>query len=218
MINYGGRFVYVETIEKEWPELLDTLCARCLPAFRKAVLASKRPIPSSFSRLRSCAEYETCLRQVRAWADRHSIRDEWILDAAVQTLEYLEAHKRRRWIYIPADLPVQTFEAKFEAAWIPGIMDWPTFKKNLTDQLWAKLETYRKKVGPTWGHDRRSLGTQALWTVWWQQGSNPAQIRIKNSGLGLPKVSRVNIQTGIRSFAVSIGLTLQRPAPPSVGV
>jgi hypothetical protein len=84
VINYGGRFVYVETIEKEWPELLDTLCARCLPAFRKAVLASQRPIPSSFSSLRSCAEYETCLRQVRAWADRHSIRDEWILDAAVQ--------------------------------------------------------------------------------------------------------------------------------------
>jgi len=92
-------------------------------------------------------------------------------------------------------------------------MDWPTLKKDLTQELHARLEAYRKEISPIWGNDKRSLAMQAMWTVWWQRGKNPAQIRIKNSSLGRPEVSRVNIQTGIQSFARSIGLTLQRPKP-----
>ena len=211
VINYGGRFVYLETIDKQWPELLDALCAQCLPAFLMTVPPANRSELANFTALCSYPGAEACVGQLRAWAAESNLRDEWILDAAVQTLRYMAAPRPTRWVYIAPDLPVPTFEAKFESAWIPAMMDWPNFKKDLTEQLWARLEPYRKEVSPIWGNDRRSLGMQAMWTVWWQRKHSPAQIRIKNSSLGLPEVSRVNIQNGIRSFARSIGLTLQRP-------
>jgi hypothetical protein len=212
MINFGGRFLYLETIEKEWPELLYALCTRCLPVFRTLVLASGQPEPGGFRELRSLPCCQTSADQVQAWADEYNVHDEWILDAAVQTLTYLAkaGSPKPRWVYIVLDLPLRLFDARFQAAWIPGLMEWTTFKNELERQLSERLEVYGKEVGPTWGEEKRSSHLHALWTLWWQQGKSPAQIRLKSAARGLTGASHASIQKGVQSFADSIALTLRK--------
>jgi hypothetical protein len=60
---------------------------------------------------------------LRVWAAESNLHDEWMLDAAVQTLRYMAAPRPTRWVYIAPDLPVPTLEMKFEAVWIPAMMD-----------------------------------------------------------------------------------------------
>jgi hypothetical protein len=121
--NYGGRFIYLEILEKEWPELIDDLCNRCILEFRKAILASDQREPDSFVTLCSYPGAEECAGQLRVWAAESNLHDEWMLDAAVQTLRYMAAPRPTRWVYIAPDLPLPTLEMKFEAVWIPAMMD-----------------------------------------------------------------------------------------------
>jgi hypothetical protein len=93
--NYGGRFIYLEILEKEWPELIDDLCNRCILEFRKAILASDQREPDSFVTLCSYPGAEECAGQLRVWAAESNLHDEWMLDAAVQTLRYMAAPRRQ---------------------------------------------------------------------------------------------------------------------------
>jgi len=209
--NYRGRFIYLEALAAEWPELLQALFTQCLPLFQAAVPSLSQPNPLRFKDLRPAPEGESCLYQVQAWADSNNVRDEWVLDAAVQTLGSVKQQNGPvRWFYIAPDLPLWVYETTFQASWIPEVMDWKQFKKALLQQLSESLETYRRKVSPTWGENRRSLAMQAVWTVWWQRGNSPAQILNKTMARKWPKVSPVNIEKGVRSFAGSIGLTLRK--------
>jgi hypothetical protein len=210
LTNYGGRFLYIQTVEQEWPELLASLSRGCLAAWRSAASASQGT-PLTFAELKKRAEYKRCVRAITAWADEHQIRDSWILDAASQTLAYLASRDMRppRWVYSEPEMPLPGFEMVFDAYWIPGLVPWSDFRKNMHQQLSAALQDYHRRVAPLWGDRGRSHATKALWTVWWQRGYSPARILRKHERRGLKKVTVANIQLGVRAFASSIGLTLR---------
>ena len=208
--NYGGRFRYYEALAEHWPKLLVSLRIICFDVWSETHASNvNRFPPFTMGQLRSRIGYERCCESLTSWAQNHGICDEWLLDGAVQTLNYLcTATGPDRWVYIAPELPLPMFELRLEAVWIPPQMSSEEFDKALHRQLTGCLAKYRSGVAGLWGDDRRSQLTHAIWTVWWQQELSSGQILLKS---GKPRsVTSAAIHMAIRSFATSIGLTLRK--------
>lgn len=78
-INFGGRFEFLATTQQVWPDLLASLPKACQRAPEVAW-------PATFSALQSVPEHRECARALLEWAQTHLVKDEWILDAATQTV------------------------------------------------------------------------------------------------------------------------------------
>src|SRR5581483_11270554 len=104
-INFRGRFVYLEMLQAHWPELLNSLVAECLSTL--AEIRRTTPLTRPATTIQELeASAARCAALIRAWAPANGFRDEWLVDAAVQTLEAAVAtEKAAGWKYIPADLP-----------------------------------------------------------------------------------------------------------------
>ena len=55
---------------------------------------------------------------------------------------------------------------------------WREFKQDTERQFRKQLQEYRRRVTQWWAIDSNALPEQAIWTVLWQQGKSPGQIRI----------------------------------------
>ena len=87
--NFRGRFEYLEAAREHWPELLVSLREDAGAPFAAFMCLRSTEPPATYSGLCEQGE-DAALRNLCSaldrWALSHRIRDEWILDAAVQTL------------------------------------------------------------------------------------------------------------------------------------
>jgi len=105
-----------------------------------------RARPTTARELRSDPANQDLHQRIEAWASSRGIRDEWLMDAAVQTLAALaRGSEAGRWVYIAPELPLPRFEPRFEAVWIPAAK-WNDFRKHLVRQFEASLKEYRKAM------------------------------------------------------------------------
>ena|ERR1043166_2967466 len=214
-INYKGRFLYLHALQEHWPELLTSLANECLSMMIAAFKTNAaRARPTTARELRSDPANQDLHQRIEAWASSRGIRDEWLMDAAVQTLASLaRGSEAGRWVYIAPELPLPRFEPRFEAVWIPAAK-WNDFRKHLVRQFEASLKEYRKAIAAIWGENSRSEQTHALWTVWFQQGYSPDKIRLRSQQRLHLRVALPSIQMAVREFARSIGLTLRARSKP----
>ena len=204
-INFRGRFEYLQGLQELWPLLLGNLQEITRPTLGGLT-------PESFRELARIPECSTVCDAIRAWAQNHEIRDEWILDAAVQTLVKRDLQAAPRWFYVPPEMPVRVFDL-FPAMWIPpfapGGQSWPKFKRSLFQNFRKQLEDYRRSIQRMWGAKHRELPIQAEWAVLWQHGSTPGQIQIRHRKKYGKNISVALIQQRVHAFADAVGLTLR---------
>ena len=236
--NTRGRLEYLEAARKHWPELLVSLRESAAAPFAALMgLRSTEELPASYSRLCQQADHPVEMRDLcsalRKWASSHGIRDQWILDAAVQTLAQwwrqsraaeeglkrkqaltnknaleprAEAKAEMRWFYTPDD-PGE-FKPSF-GIWLPALTRWSEFKKHADTQYRKQLQEYRQRVTRWWSIDSKRLPDQAIWTVLWQRGKSAGQIRICKEVEQYRRVNESTIEMGVRRFAAAIGLKLR---------
>src|SRR2546428_455035 len=107
-INFRGRFEYLVATQRLCPELLSSLPETCKRG-------PEGPWPVTFAELQSTPEHRGCARAILEWARKHSVKDEWIWDAATQTVGVLGLG---RWHYVPPSLPIPKFTPRF-GVWLP---------------------------------------------------------------------------------------------------
>src|SRR6266403_200289 len=128
-ISYAGRFEYLAATQRHWPELLASLPKIC---HRNP----KRAWPATFSELQSMPEHRKCAEAIRAWARRYAIKDEWMVDAAVQTVGI---PKLGRWHYTPSSLPIPAFAPRF-GIWLPSpTSPWSYFRETTARKFLEEL-------------------------------------------------------------------------------
>jgi hypothetical protein len=205
--NFVGRFKYLEAADAHWPELLAALREQVLPVFLTP--PPRTPPPGTFRELAATGENAPTTQALELWAKSNRIGDRWLLDAAVQRLAgWRRGDGLDRWAYRPPELELQAFAVEF-GAWLPPLTSWGEFKSITTEKFRQELERYRRAHARAWGHGKKQLDEQAVWTVLWQRGLTPGQIRIKRRAQR--PVSEANIQMRVREFAQSIGLKLRSP-------
>jgi hypothetical protein len=204
-INFRGRFEYLQGLQELWPLLLGKLQEITIPTLGGFT-------PESFRELTAIPDCAPACDAILAWAHLFEIRDEWILDAAVQTLIKRDVQAPPRWFYVPPEMPVRVFEI-FPAMWIPpfapGGQSWPKFKRQLFQNCRRQLEEYRRSVQRMWGAKHRELKIQAEWAVLWQRGWTPGQIQIRHRKKYGKNISVALIQQRVHAFADAVGLTLR---------
>jgi hypothetical protein len=216
-INFGARFEYLKVIQEQGPDVLSDLQ---LPfAVYRTYFESN---PNSLA-LHTLAGLVTTLRNepsrslndldqaLRKWSLTHGLQDDWILDAAIQTMHsWARGGPLGKWGYVPKELNAPKFESRF-GHWVPQYLKWAEFKK-ISDGLYRReLASYRAKIRNMWGEGQSSLSEHAVWTVLWQQGKSPEAIQrlhFKKTGQTL---SSVAIQKAVHELAASAGVTLRRP-------
>jgi hypothetical protein len=203
-INFRARFEYLEATVKHWPELLGSL-----PLVDISPQAMGR-WPDTIAELNQLREFDEGRQAILEWAKQHSIKDVWILDAAVQTVSKDSA--RERWHYIVSELPIQEFAVTF-GTWFPmqflesGPVTWAEFKKTAVATFNRKLKEYHQAVETTWGVERPSLKRHAVWTVLWQKGKSAEQISQYERSTEKSRVTAASILISVHAFAAEIGLT-----------
>ncbi len=210
-INFGGRFEYLEALRTHWAEVLESLASVVLPKWRESRLAAEpRTTYPSWEEINAQPEYGSGVAALRQWAKAFNVADQWVLDAAVQTLASLAAGATPgHWHYHAPDLRVPEFRCQLQAAWLPEFQSWDEFKANVLKKATDQLEPYRRAVALLWGGARRTQPRQAVWTALFQRGKSPGEILLQHKRAGFPQVTQANIHHGIRSFAKAIGLTLR---------
>jgi hypothetical protein len=214
LINFGARFEYLSAIEAHWPDVLLSLNRDVFPVYQISwecnpnctALQTLAELSKASSGSGELNEGE---RAVRRWPKAHGIRDEWIWDAAVQTLQSW-AHQERicKWTYTPAELDTPRFQVQF-GFWIPFFMEWPEFKRMAGERYRRELANYRARIGKLWGQHQPKLSQQAVWAVLWQRGKSPQAISFYHLRTTGERVSRGNIQQSVHAFATSVGLSLR---------
>jgi hypothetical protein len=231
--NFGGRFEYLSAIQEHCPEVLRSLRRDAFPVIQAylqrnpegAGAASELQTHNHARALETLAslsrnvqrtaspELQAVHQAVRKWADALKIREDWILDAAVQSMHaWGLGGIVGKWVYIVAGLKGPEFQLRF-GSWMPYFMRWPEFKRHADAVYGRELKKYHAEVSKRWGHGQPKLSDHAVWTVLWQNGNGKSPQAIQNSHWKTTgrKTSLANIQMRVRDFAASIGLTL-RPA------
>src|ERR1035438_131226 len=215
LVSFGRRCEYLTAVEEYWPKVLASLQD---PTFR--VYRECRTRNENSCALRTLGDLLTTLRDgtspelqpvqeaLQQWTQAHDIRDPWIWDAAVQSMDHwARGGTVGRWTYRPKELQTPRFQPRF-GVWIPYFMKWVDFK-TATDRIYrSDLTRYRAEVRKLWGEGKRSQ--HAVWTVLWQQGKSPEAIRNWHLRTTGKKVSLASIQLGVHAFAASAGLTLRK--------
>src|SRR5260221_8820645 len=102
-ITFRGRFAYLESTHDHWPALLSSLPW-------SAGRLDHDDSPHTFQALKSHPRGEMCYSALLSWASSHGIQDEWILDAATQTLVERKGSPGKKWHYIAPELPIPRFD------------------------------------------------------------------------------------------------------------
>src|SRR3982751_6386345 len=131
VVNYAGRFAFLEATQVDWPNLLRTL--RSLAAAGKERLQGPARTLKSFAALRGTRPVPKVCAAIQEWARVHNLGNEWILDAAVQTIASWQLTNRLEdsWHYLPDELSTPIFTPEFGGQWLPPVMKWSTFKTEM---------------------------------------------------------------------------------------
>jgi len=213
-MNFRGRFEYLEAAREHWPELLGSLHSQALARFVEFREAYRGEVPLTYSALGGSIESEPKASEVcgalKSWADEYGISDAWLLDAAVQTLAvWASGGTEMRWHYLAPEVPAP-FQPAFGTAWVPPLTQWRDFKASTDKSYREQLQAYRQGVLRWWAAEAKGMPDQAIWTVLFQRGKSPGEIRLWEQRKG-HRIEEATIQMGVRRFAASIGLTLRAP-------
>jgi hypothetical protein len=158
LVSFGRRFEYLTAVEEYWPKVLASLQD---PTFR--VYRECRTRNENSCALRTLGDLLTTLRDgtspelqpvqeaLQQWTQAHDIRDPWIWDAAVQSMDHwARGGTVGRWTCRPKELQTPRFQPRF-GVWIPYFMKWVDFK-TATDRIYrSDLTRYRAEVRKLWG-------------------------------------------------------------------
>lgn len=231
-INQSGRTVYFYALGELWPEPLNNLMDSVAPQF--ASLWKDRPIINNnslsghsewYALLTSRLRHPTQQAKLALWSRAFSMSDEWIIDAAVNTILYhYEAHDGTLmktgdwiWVYIPPYLRIPFEPSLNNAAWSPSPSNisqlglgetWGGFSGRMRRQFEAELKAYRQKVITRRGLRKQSISRDAEWTVRYQRGEKAKDIAADLTGPYRDHGQAVF--RAISRFAQDIGLTLTR--------
>ena len=129
-----GRSRFLMAVEREAPEVLDTLLEQVFPAYRRALRHERRFIlnhPGEIYPQAETPEWQEAERTLLRWAGSHSLDTAWVHQAALWTmLSWDDDHGRLgrspeprwRWpgrIYI--DTSVAVFRFQHEEGWLLGL-------------------------------------------------------------------------------------------------
>jgi hypothetical protein len=216
-INYAGRFEYLKAIREHLPEVLGSLGRDVFPVYQECRQRNKRsPALQNLGNLAKAlrgagaSEFHEVDQALDQWAVLHGVKDDWIRDAAVQTMWAWALYgPSKHWTWFPAGLDTPRFQPSL-GVWVPYFYrSWAEFRK-LTDASYRRqLAEYRSRVTTLWGAVQTGLSEHALWAVWWQQGKSPEGIRRRHQKITGKSVSLTNIQVQVHAFADAVGLTLR---------
>ena len=216
-----GRYEYLSAISKNWPEVLKVLQRDVFPDYLGSLAATTISISQTldppmdrWKRIEKSQDLEDLKEKMRYWAIHHQFRDDWLMDAAVQTMRWWSESKaapRYIWLYTETDAPRFCQTTPLPETWFPqnanGGETWDSFSGRLLKDMRRQLNLYRSTVIKYYGIDKGNLPRDARWTVLFQKGQTASQISRE-----LPRANKEPIQTvskAVKRFARSIGLTLR---------
>ncbi len=151
--------------------------------------------------------------RMKYWADHFGIRDEWILDAAIHTLDrslrpLTGHHVKTKLVYLNGDQPLFRFDSGLRD-WAPpeyGYETWEEFAKEQRTLLNNELASYKRAVKLRY-EGSPEMARNARWAVMFQQNKSIRQIGSELSrNYDDPEQT---VRKAIKRFAESIGLTLR---------
>jgi hypothetical protein len=209
--SFVGRHVYLFTLDQEWPEVRSTLLRDVRPFY--VPLENGLPRPGWSHALENFAKDSDLAERMEYWADHFGIRDEWILDAAIHTLDrslrpLTGHHVETKWVYLNGDQPLFRFDSGLRD-WAPpeyGYETWAEFAKEQRTLLNSELSQYKRAVSLRY-QETPEMKRNARWAVMFQHNRSIKQIGSELSRkYGDPEQA---VRKAIKRFSESIGLTLR---------
>lgn len=150
-IKFPARFAYLEAIEEHWPQVLSSLgegvfdnYRRCLQAMPKMEVAlGDWPHLKAALQTAPSEPLNALANALYKWLEEHGFRNDWILDAAVQTMYFWAHGDSRKWMYRPRELKPLRFHPRF-GIWMPVFTTWAKFKMETHAIYRKELVQYRR--------------------------------------------------------------------------
>jgi|ERR1019366_9796852 hypothetical protein len=185
------------------------------------LLKSSCLVVESWAQLQSDQDRLDLLAAIQQWAMKFRITEEWIMDAALETLLIHGPHNTRQgersdqwyWRCTPKGFH-PSFEPAFDRPfWYPPRGGWPetwdSFRGRMEVQFNSQLTKYRTMVEQKFGFDREdSLRRDAGWTVKYQKGKTAIEIAQEANLSNKYKDPEQTVFRAVKRFAESIGLNL----------
>jgi hypothetical protein len=214
-VNIEGRYQYLSALERHWYKPLANLFRDVFPFY----------VPPQVETIDTWDRADSeSLRDFRErmtdWADSVSFRDTWLMDAAMQTMEFFSRlprpvstldSPRRFWWYLGDGTTFLIFSPDLDKEiWLPpehGGESWDEFAEKVTRKFTGQLSEYRSKVVRRYGLEKTDMPRDAAWTVLYQSRQKSiAELAADLSGPYKDKPQTV--KKAIQRFSRGIGLTL----------
>src|SRR5579871_960759 len=190
LISIVGRYAYLKALDQHWPELIHALHRDVAPLYRPALGGSpKKPFVTRDKWERLCNDRDrVALREkLTYWAEHYSLKDHWILDAALQTMCYQHDPKEEKplpqpwiWVYVAEshDIYGDPFVPKFENnLWCPPAQEtWEDFSGRMRSQFLKQLSAYRNEAKKRYAVGKTDIDVEATRTVLYQQGKRAHEL------------------------------------------
>jgi hypothetical protein len=224
-VSLAGRWAYLRALKTYWPEALDSLQHDVLPVYQPTLHTNDAvtQIAESWLQLQSDLERRELLAAMQRWGERFRITEEWIFDAALETLDFyyslLRSEKPQRnenwfWRYSATGL-LPCFEPTFGKSYLyPRYGGWPEpweeFRNLMESEFSACLARFKRDVEFTFGIGREeTLERDAKWTARYQKGETAIEIA-ETEDLSNSTDPEQLVFRAIERFARIIGLNLRR--------
>ena len=233
-ISLEGRRAYLTAPEKHWPEVLGALRRDVLPHFEPIPVLSNGTafVLESWQECQAAVNRSELAMALKLWGDAFLISDDWIFDAALETLATNCPQLRRpqmrdeawRWFFGSRESHPGFDPQLNKAYWFPPRGGWPEswkeFKHRMERQFRTQLLQYKHAVETRLGVDReKQILKLAVLAVRWQKGESISQI-VQTIHIGQQADPEQATYRAIQRFSKSIGLKLrkrnQRPARSTV--
>jgi hypothetical protein len=190
--NAAARYVYMEAMQLEWPEVLSALqrdvFPRLLELWNDRLSTATNLFSKKYNQFSDAMSDRLLVQALKAWAITFSVEDEWMLENARVTMYMYGAN----WTDTQEEWPVwmqagpkhlsyrHPFEMNLKGLWIPpehgGLQTWEEFSGNFESELTAALNRYRKLQTTHFGVLRDNVRRDARWTVRYQKGQLASDI------------------------------------------
>jgi hypothetical protein len=194
-----ARQAYFMALRKFWPELLKSLRVDVFPQYSPrwhGETPQRRILRESWNELQSDSRRTELLAAIRDWANRFRIKEPWIIQTALDTLQNYsefsptpEIRPQRPgwfWLYMPVAEDPRFLPRLDNNVWYPDLQwrvkaysyeDWSTFKTRMLSQFNKQLVQYRLAIDIKYAVKKKDkLRRDAEWTVLYQKGQPALEI------------------------------------------
>jgi hypothetical protein len=211
-------------LQNYWPDVFRSLQDDVLPYYEPRYQKTDSGFISvieEWRKVKGDIQESKLLASLEGWAKQFRITEDWIFEAALDTLLWYHAQMetsrtrtpRGLWRYAP-----RGFHSLFEPVltnnfWFPvgGLNEsWPQFKKRMEREFKRQLSEYRNSIDARVGVRRKErIRIHAGWAVRYQRGESVADI-FQTVDIGDLDDPEQAIYRSIERFAKNIGLNLKR--------